>query len=106
MNAAAVLVELVDAGASLSTDPADGSLIVDAPRRTPRPLLDRARGAKASLMVVASGAWRAELAAWPVELVDAYEERAAIREHDGGQPRELAEPAAFLEVREASRARA
>ena len=38
------------------------------------------------------------IASWPAWLRDVYEERAAIREHDGGQTRENAERWAFLET--------
>lgn len=38
------------------------------------------------------------LAQWPPELYFLYCERAAIREHDGGATREVAESAAMVEV--------
>ena len=40
---------------------------------------------------------------WPEDLRVAFTERAAIREYDGGQPRQDAERAAYFEVRRTSR---
>jgi len=45
--------------------------------------------------------WRLDLAAWPDWRRHLYEERAAIREYDGRQPRDLAERCAYLEAAEA-----
>jgi len=63
-------------------------------------LLARVRSVKPSLWRVASGAWRRELGGWPETLTAEWAERAALREYEGHQPRELAERAAFLELRE------
>ena len=38
------------------------------------------------------------VAAWPQWLRELWAERAAIREHDGGMPREAAEAAAVMDV--------
>jgi hypothetical protein len=46
-------------------------------------------------------AWRLDLATWPSWRRDVFEERAAIREVDGQQPRDLAERCAYLEAVEA-----
>lgn len=46
-------------------------------------------------------AWRLDLATWPGWRRDVFEERAAIREYDGQQPRDLAEWRAYLEAVEA-----
>jgi hypothetical protein len=45
--------------------------------------------------------WRLDLATWPDWRRHLYEERAAIREYDGRQPRDLAERCAYLEAAEA-----
>lgn len=42
--------------------------------------------------------WRQHMATWSEDLREAYEERAAIMEFDGGAPRELAEFMAFMRV--------
>ena len=98
MSAALDLLALVEAGAELVAEPS--GLRVRAAVRLPPALLDRVRAAKPALLVVASGAWRQELSAWPPEFRDLWAERAAIMSADGGLPAELAEQAAFLDVRE------
>ncbi len=45
--------------------------------------------------------WRPEIERWPQTLRDEWEERAAIIEFDGGEPRPVAERAAYIIVREA-----
>lgn len=95
MSAAEVLTALVYAGAEVAEEA--GGLRVRASGRLPQPLLAQARDAKPALLRVASGRWRLDLATWPLWRLDLYEERAAIREICGRQPRELAERCAFLE---------
>jgi hypothetical protein len=66
----------------------------------PAPLVTLARGAGAHLWPLASGRWRAEFARWPEAMREAWAERAALREFEGGQSRDEAEQAAFLDERE------
>jgi hypothetical protein len=85
---------------------ADVVLVADGPTlhldgRVPPALVPLARAAKPHLLVVASGRWRAELEHWPDDAADGWRERSAIREYEGGQTRDHAERAAFLEWREA-----
>ena len=98
MSAAEVLTSLAAAGAELVAEPA--GLRVLAPVRLPGALLAAARDVKPALLRVASGRWRLDLAGWPGWRRDFFEERAAIREHDGMQPRDLAERCAYLEAAE------
>jgi hypothetical protein len=70
--------------------------------RQPSPrLLQAFKLARAHLLLVADGTWQEELAGWPVSMREAFHGRLAVREGEG-QPRELAEQLAFLEVREAA----
>ncbi len=48
--------------------------------------------------IPSSAAILAAVAAWPPDLHDAFEERAAIMEYDGGARREVAERAAYADV--------
>jgi hypothetical protein len=64
------------------------------------PLVALARASGAHLMPLASGRWRAELEGWPESMREAWAERAALREYEGGQARDEAEQAAFLDERE------
>ena len=98
MSAAEVLTALAAAGAELVAEPA--GLRVRAPGRLPGALLAATRDTKPALLRVASGRWRLDLAGWPDWRRDFFEERAAIREHDGRQPRDLAERCAYLEAAE------
>jgi hypothetical protein len=43
--------------------------------------------------------WRVELASWPPDWREAWEERAAIMEYDAGLPRDEAERSAFKDVK-------
>lgn len=98
---AAVLAELLAAG--VTVEASDGRVRL----REPRPGLLRpehapaVRALKPSLSLLAAGAWRQDLATWPDWRRFAFEERAAIREYDGRQPRDLAERCAYLEAAEA-----
>lgn len=98
---ATVLAELLAAGVTVE---AAGDRVR---LREPRPGLLRPghapaiRVLKPALYLLAVGAWRQDLAAWPGWRRFLYEERAAIREHDGRQARDLAERCAYLEAAEA-----
>ena len=48
--------------------------------------------------IPSSAAILAAVATWPRDLRDAFQERAAIMEHDGGARREVAERAAYADV--------
>lgn len=101
MSAARVLAELAAAGVALA---AEGErLRLGRPPGAPlySGLLSRISAAKPALLLVASGRWRVELDAWSSERRADWAERVAIREHEGHQPRDLAERAAFLDVLEA-----
>lgn len=98
MTGADVLAALAAAGAVFVVD--GNELLLDAPPSVPLELVRAAREHRDALRVVATGAWRAEILAWPARMREDFEERAAIREFDGGQAHDLAERAAFLEVRE------
>ena len=101
MSAAAALANLTAAGVRIAAD--GEGLCYDGPPGAVTPeLLAGLRAEKAGLMLVATGSWRVELDGWPEDLRDEWAERAAIREFDGLQPRDLAERAAYLEVREAA----
>lgn len=100
MSAAAVLSGLLGAGVTVEGG-ADRVRLVE-----PRPGLLRpehgpaVRALKPALARLATGGWRLDLAGWPAWRLEAFEERAAIREYDGQQPRDLAERCAYLEAAE------
>ena len=100
MNAAATLAELLAAGVQVE---ASGDRVR---LREPRPGLLRpehapaVRSLKLPLRHLALAAWRPALATWPDWRRYAFEERAAIREYDGRQARDLAERCAYLEAAE------
>jgi TubC N-terminal docking domain len=92
-----LLARLGALGAQLEAD--GDRLRLDAPRGALTPdLVAEVRRQKAALLVLVSGAWRADLEAWPLEARDAYEERAAILEHMAGFSRDEAERWAFVEA--------
>lgn len=101
MSAAAVLAGLLAAGVRVEVEGERVRL------REPRPGVLRpehvpaVRALKTPLHRLGSGSWRATLAAWPGWRRDVFGERAAIREVDGQQPRDLAERCAYLEAVEA-----
>ena len=100
MSAAAVLSGLLGAGVTVEGG-ADRVRLVE-----PRPGLLRpehgpaVRALKPALAHLATGGWRLDLAGWPAWRLEAFEERAAIREYDGQQPHDLAERCAYLEAAE------
>ena len=102
MSAADVLTELMEAQVHLTAEGARLQLAAQPGAPLSPALLARVRSVKPSLGLIASGAWRRELGGWAGDLKAAWAERAAIREYEGHQPRELAERAAFLELREAA----
>ena len=75
--------------------------------REPRPGVLRpehapaVRALRGALLRIADDTWRSDLATWPSWRRDLYEERAALREYEGRQPRDLAERCAYLEAIEA-----
>jgi hypothetical protein len=92
MTAANVLLALVEAGAVLWIE--DGRLRFRAPRGALGGGLDaRSRACTPALvaLVRAGAVLPRDLAAWPADERDAYEERAAIQHFEGGLPREVAE---------------
>lgn len=101
MSAAAVLAGLLAAGVRVEVEGERVRL------REPRPGVLRpehvpaVRALKTPLHRLGSGSWRATLATWPGWRRDVFEERAAIREVDGQQLRDLAEWCAYLEAVEA-----
>lgn len=101
MSAAAVLARLLSAGCRVEVEGERVRL------REPRPGMLRPehlpafRALRLPLHDLGAGSWRATLAAWPAWRREVFEERAALREYDGGQPRDLAERCAFLEALEA-----
>lgn len=97
MSAAAVLAQLVAAGAQLTEEA--GGLRVRAPRPLPLALLGEARRVKPALLRVASGAWRQDLDGWPAWRVELFVHLAARRL--GGVPPESADVVAYLEALEA-----
>lgn len=97
MSAAAVLAQLVAAGAQLTEEA--GGLRVRAPRPLPLALLGEARQVKPALLRVASGAWRQDLDGWPAWRVELFLHLAARRL--GDVPPESADVVAYLEALEA-----
>lgn len=97
MSAAAVLAQLVAAGAQLTEEA--GGLRVRAPRPLPLALLGEARQVKPALLRVASGAWRQDLEGWPAWRVELFLHLAARRL--GDVPPESADVVAYLEALEA-----
>lgn len=101
MSAAAVLAGLLAAGVRVEVEGERVRL------REPRPGVLRpehvpaVRALKTPLHRLGSGSWRATLTTWPGWRRDVFGERAAIREVDGQQPRDLAERCAYLEAVEA-----
>jgi hypothetical protein len=101
VSAAAVLAGLLAAGVRVEVEGERVRL------REPRPGVLRpehvpaVRALKTPLHRLGSGSWRATLTTWPGWRRDVFEERAAIREVDGQQPRDLAERCAYLEAVEA-----
>ena len=98
MSAAAVLAGLLAAGVRVEVEGErvrlrEPRLGVLRPEHVPA-----VRALKTPLHRLGSGSWRATLATWPGWRRDVFEERAAIREHDGQQPRDLAEWCAYLEA--------
>lgn len=98
MSAALALTELSAAGGQLLVDGDD--LIVRVRRGTAPAVREAALAAAPALLTLASGRWLHELADWPVELRDLYEERVAIMKVDGLVPEALATWLAFLDVGE------
>ncbi len=97
MSAAALLVELAELLVALES--AEGQLGYRAPPGAMTPERKaRMLAAKPALVAVASGAWRAEVEGWSAAHRDLWEERSAIHEFDGAQPRPLAEQAAYLDL--------
>lgn len=96
MTPAGVYEALCQAGVTLVAD--GPTLHLDG--RVPPVLVPHAKAAKAHLLSLASDGWRFEVEDWPPDACVLWAERAAIREYDGGQTRDHAERAAFLEVRE------
>ena len=97
MSAAALLAQLVAAGAELSEE--SGGLRVRAPRPLPPALLGEARQAKPALLRVVSGAWRQDVEGWPGWRIELFMRLAALRMAD--TPPGLAEQVAYLEALEA-----
>lgn len=97
MSAAAVLAQLVAAGAQLTEEA--GGLRVRAPRPLPLALLGEASQVKPALLRVASGAWRQDLDGWPAWRVELFLHLAARRL--GDVPPESADVVAYLEALEA-----
>ncbi len=98
MSAAAILAGLLAAGVRVEVEGERVRL------REPRPGVLRpehapaVRALKLPLRHLAVEAWRHDVATWPGWRRDVFEERAAIREYDGQQPRDLAERCAYLEA--------
>jgi hypothetical protein len=100
MTAANVLLALVEAGAVLWLD--GDRLRFRAPRGALGGDLDaRSRACRPALVALlrAGAVLPPDLAAWPADERDAYEERAGIRQFEGGLPREVAEREAERDVR-------
>ena len=97
MSAAAVLAQLVAAGAQLSEE--SGGLRVRAAKSLPPALLGEARQVKPALLRVASGAWRQDLEGWAPWRVELFLQLAALRLAD--VPPDLADGVAYLEALEA-----
>jgi len=92
MTAANVLLALVEAGAVLWIE--DSRIRFRAPAGALGGGLEaRARACRPAIvaLVRAGAVLPAELAAWPAEERDRYEERAGIQQFEGGLPREVAE---------------
>ena len=100
MSAAAILAQLVAAGAQLSEE--SGGLRVRAAKSLPPALLGEARQVKPALLRVASGAWRQDLGGWPAWRVELFLQLAALRLAD--VPSNLADGVAYLEALEAPEA--
>ncbi len=101
MSAAAVLAGLLAAGVRVEVEGERVRLRETRPGVLRPEHVPAARSLKLPLCRLALATWHQDLAAWPDWRRHLYEERAAIREYDGRQPRDLAERCAYLEAAEA-----
>jgi hypothetical protein len=100
MTPPTVLFALTKAGAVLWLD--NGHLRFRAPAGAVDPVLHALAAACRTALVAllkAGALLPPDLAVWPSDERDAYEERAAIREYEGGLPRAVAEREAERDVR-------
>lgn len=106
MNIALQLLEEIASHGGKAVAHGD-KLQLSAPHPLPRPLLDTLRAHKPEIMAALRcdsppPPWTlpVDMAAWPEEARDWYEERAGILEYDAALPRKLAEQRAEAMTRE------